>query len=172
MAVGIVRPAKIWPGGARKTRMAPGNFARSRDGNDKETIGVMLISPAYAQAAAPGAGFDIMTFAPLVAIFVVFYFLLIRPQQKKAKQHRETLGQLRRGDRVVTAGGIIGTVTKVVNDAELQVEIAEGVRVRVIRGTITDIVAKTEPRGSDDADGDKDKTDKAADKKKTGTKDE
>jgi len=128
---------------------------------------VLLISPAYAQAAGAGGGFDLMTFAPLIAIFVVFYFMLIRPQQKKAKQHRELLTQLRRGDRVVTGGGIIGTVSKVVNDSELQVEIAEGVRVRVLRSTVTDVLAKTEPRPADDADS-ADKTDKA---KKTGTKD-
>jgi preprotein translocase subunit YajC len=130
---------------------------------------VSLISPAYAQAAGGGGGFDLMTFAPLVAIFVVFYFMLIRPQQKKAKQHKEMLGQMKRGDRIVTGGGIIGTIAKVVNDSEVQVEIAEGVRVRVLRTTVTDILAKTEPRGgADDEAADKDK-DKA---KKTGTKDE
>ncbi len=126
---------------------------------------MMLISPAYAQAAGGGGGFDLMTFAPLVAIFVVFYFLLIRPQQKKAKQHKDMLAQVRRGDRVVTGGGIIGTVSKVMNDSEIQVEIAEGVRVRVLRTTITDILAKTEPRGGGDDDDDKaDKTDKAKQK--------
>lgn len=111
---------------------------------------MMLISPAYAQAAGGAGGFDLMTFAPLIAIFVVFYFLLIRPQQKKAKQHKEMLGQVRRGDRVVTGGGIIGTVTDAKEGAEIQVEIASGVRVRVLRATITDILAKTEPRGADD----------------------
>jgi preprotein translocase subunit YajC len=128
---------------------------------------VLLISPAYAQTAAGGGGFDLMTFAPLVAIFVVFYFMLIRPQQKKARQHKDMLGQVKRGDRVVTGGGIIGTVSKVVNDAELQVEIAEGVRVRVLRATVTDILAKTEPRPAEAADP-ADKDDKL---KKTGTKD-
>jgi preprotein translocase subunit YajC len=120
---------------------------------------LMLISPAYAQSVGGAGGFDLMTFAPLVAIFVVFYFLLIRPQQKKAKQHKEMLGQVKRGDRVVTGGGIIGTVAKVVSDSEVQVEIAEGVRVRVLRTTITDILAKTEPRGGDAAEdkGDRDK---------------
>jgi preprotein translocase subunit YajC len=122
---------------------------------------VLLISPAYAQTATGGGGFDLMTFAPLVAIFVVFYFMLIRPQQKKAKQHREMLNQVRRGDRVVT-GGIIGTVSKVVNDSEIQVEIAEGVRVRVLRATITDILAKTEPRPAETADADKAESSKKA----------
>jgi preprotein translocase subunit YajC len=122
---------------------------------------LMLISPAYAQAAGGGGGFDLMTFAPLVAIFVVFYFMLIRPQQKKAKQHREMLGQVRRGDRVVTGGGIIGTVTDAKDTSELQVEIANGVRVRVLRGTITDVLAKTEPRSDDDDKADKSKREKA-----------
>lgn len=104
----------------------------------------MLISPAYAQAAG-GGGDPFMTFLPLILIFVVFYFLLIRPQQKKAKQHREMVAALRRGDKVVTAGGIIGTVSKVVNENEVQVEIAEGVRVRMLRGQITDVLSKTAP---------------------------
>ena len=121
---------------------------------------MMLISPAYAQAAGGGSGFDLMTFAPLIAIFVVFYFMLIRPQQKKAKQHRELLGQVRRGDRVVTGGGIIGTVTDAKDASELQVEIASGVRVRVLRATITDVIAKTEPRGDDDDKPDKSKREK------------
>ena len=105
----------------------------------------MLISPAYAQAAAPagGAGFDIVSFLPLILIFVVFYFFLIRPQQKRMKEHKAMVQALRRGDRVVTAGGIIGTVTKVIDDAEVQVEIAENVKVRVMRATITDVISKT-----------------------------
>lgn len=104
----------------------------------------MLISPAYAQSGA-GAGFDIMALAPLVLIFVVFYFLLIRPQQKKMKMHKEMLSAVRRGDRVVTGGGILGTVTKVIDEHELTVEIADGVRVRVQRSTIAAIVSKSEP---------------------------
>lgn len=115
----------------------------------------MLISSAYAQAtgAAPG-GLDsqIMSFLPLVLIFVVFYFLLIRPQQKRMKQHKEMLAALRRGDRIVTNGGIVGLVTKVVNQDELIVEIAENVRVRVMRSMIANVLAKTEPAASDDKD--------------------
>jgi len=118
----------------------------------------MFISPAYAQAAGGGAsGVDaLQSFLPLVLIFIVFYFLLIRPQQKKMKQHKEMLAALRRGDRVVTAGGIIGQVVKVSNDGEVQVEIAEGVRVKVVRGTIAEVLAKTEPvgGGKDRDDGD------------------
>lgn len=114
----------------------------------------MFISPAFAQGAPAGGGFDVMTFLPLILIFVVFYFLLIRPQQKRMKQHKEMLGNLRRGDRVVTAGGIIGTVTKLASDTEAIVEIAEGVRVKVIRATLTDVLAKTEPRSTSTADDD------------------
>ncbi len=106
----------------------------------------MFISPAYAQAAG-GGGADMLTqFLPLILIFVVFYFLLIRPQQKKQKAHREMLSALHRGDRIVTAGGIVGTITKVNSDTELTVEISDGVRVRVMRGMVTDVIAKTEAR--------------------------
>jgi preprotein translocase subunit YajC len=90
-------------------------------------------------------GFDIVSLLPLVLIFVVFYFLLIRPQQQKMKAHRAMLSAIRRNDRVLTGGGIIGTVTKVVSDTELIVEIAEGVRVRVERGTIAAVLSRSEP---------------------------
>lgn len=108
----------------------------------------MLISPAYAQAAG-GGGADIFTsLLPIILIMVVFYFLLIRPQQKKVKQHREMVAALRRGDKIVTAGGLIGTVTKVINENEAQVELAEGVRVRVVRATIQDVLSNSEtPKG-------------------------
>lgn len=106
----------------------------------------MLVSMAYAQALGGGAGgFDYMALAPLVLIFVVFYFLIIRPQQKKVKDHRAMVDALRRGDRVVTTGGIIGTVSKVTNEREITLEIAENVRVRVMRAMIAEIMAKTEP---------------------------
>ena len=108
---------------------------------------LMFISTAYAQAAAgaPGGGMEsLMSLAPLVLIFVVFYFLLIRPQQKKLKEHKSMLDALRRGDKVVTGGGIVGTIVKVADD-EATVEIAETVRVRVLRSTITSVLAKTEP---------------------------
>lgn len=106
----------------------------------------MLISPAYAQAAGGGAGFDIMSLLPLVLIFVVFYFLLIRPQQKKAKEHREMLAKIRRKDKIVTNGGLMGTVTKVgEGDDILKVEIAEGVVVEVRRGMVAEVVSRSEP---------------------------
>ena len=100
----------------------------------------MFISPAYAQAGDAGGGFA--TILPLVLIFAVFYFLLIRPQQKKAKVHREMLGSIVRGDRVITGGGIMGKVTKVVNDQELAVEIAEGIKVRVQRSMVAGVISK------------------------------
>lgn len=108
----------------------------------------MLISPAYAQGAG-GADAGLMTFLPLILIFVVFYFLLIRPQQKKVKMHREMVGSLRRGDKVVTGGGIIGTVAKILNDHEVLIEIADGVRVRVARGTVAEVVARSAPGAGD-----------------------
>jgi len=105
----------------------------------------MFVSTAYAQAADGAGAAGLMSFLPLVLIFVVFYFLLIRPQQKKLKEHKGMLESLRRGDRVVTGGGIIGTITKVGAEDELVVEIAEGVRVRVLRSTVNMVLAKTEP---------------------------
>jgi preprotein translocase subunit YajC len=110
----------------------------------------MLISPAYAQAAGGGSTDMLMQIAPLALIFVVFYFFLIRPQQQKAKTQRSMLDAIRRGDRVVTGGGIIGTVSKVVNNDEVQIDIAENVRVRVVRSTISQVLAKTEPVASKD----------------------
>jgi preprotein translocase subunit YajC len=107
----------------------------------------MLITPAYAQAAAGGsdASSMLVQFAPLALIFVVFYFFLIRPQQQKAKQQRSMLDSIRRGDRVVTAGGLIGTVAKVVNNEEVLIDLADNVRVRAVRSTISQVLAKTEP---------------------------
>ncbi len=104
----------------------------------------MLISPAYAQAAAP-AGAGLESLLPLVLIFVVFYFLLIRPQQRKMKKHKEMLGAIRRGDKVVTGGGIVGTVTKVNDEREVTVEIAKDIKVKVHRELISTVMAKTEP---------------------------
>ena len=113
----------------------------------------MLISTAYAQGA--GGMFDqnaMIQFLPLVLIFVVFYFLLIRPQQQKQKQQRAMLDALRRGDRVVTGGGIIGTVNRVTEGSdEIEVDIAQNVRVRVLRGTITTVLAKTDPSAAREA---------------------
>ncbi len=106
----------------------------------------MLISPAYAQGLFGGGG-DLFSFMmPLVLIFVVFWFLLIRPQQQKMKKHQAMLAALKRGDRVITGGGIIGTITKVsADDTELTVEIADQVKVKVLRATVTESLTKPEP---------------------------
>jgi preprotein translocase subunit YajC len=113
---------------------------------------MMFISEAWAQAAgAPAGGGDmLMTLAPMVLIFVVFWFLLIRPQQKKAKEHRAVVSALKRGDRVVTSGGIYGQVTHVADD-HLMVEIAEGVKIKVLRDAISAVPSKPEPVKKDDA---------------------
>src|SRR5215470_14531430 len=105
----------------------------------------MLISPAYAQGTGLLDQNALIQFLPLVLIFVVFYFLLIRPQQKKQKDHRTMLDAVRRGDRIVTGGGIIATVNRVVSPEELEVDIATGVRVRVVRSTVSQVLAKPDP---------------------------
>ena len=84
-------------------------------------------------------------FAPLILIFAIMYFLLIRPQQKKMKDHQAMVAALRRGDKVVTAGGLIGKVVKVMDEGEVEVEVADGVKVRVVQATISQVVSKTEP---------------------------
>ena len=84
-------------------------------------------------------------FIPLILIFVIMYFLLIRPQQKKMKDHQQMVAALRRGDQVVTQGGLIGKVSKVKDDNEIEVELAEGVRVRVVKSTVAQVLTKTEP---------------------------
>lgn len=114
----------------------------------------MFISTAYAQGTGITGLLDqnaLIQFLPLILIFVVFYFLLIRPQQRKAKDHKTMLDALRRGDRVVTGGGIIGTVARVENPEEVTVDIAEGVRVRVLRSTITSVLAKPDPTAAREA---------------------
>lgn len=108
---------------------------------------MFLVTPAYAQAAgaASGGPAAFAQFVPLVLIFAIMYFLLIRPQQKKAKEHRAMVEAVRRGDMVITAGGIVGKVAKVKEDGEVEVEIAEGIKVRVIRSTISQVISRTEP---------------------------
>jgi preprotein translocase subunit YajC len=101
-----------------------------------------LISTAAAQAAAPAAqGNALMQMAPLVLIFIVFYFLLIRPQAKRAKEHKALIASLSAGDEVVTGGGILGKVTEV-SDQFLVVEVADGVRVKIQRHTVTQVLPK------------------------------
>lgn len=106
----------------------------------------MFATPAWAQAAG-GTGGAIASFLPLILIFLIMYFLLIRPQQKKVKEHQAMVAALRRGDQVVTQGGLIGKVTRVKEDDanELEVEISEGVKVRVVRSTVAQVLSKTDP---------------------------
>jgi preprotein translocase subunit YajC len=117
----------------------------------------MLISPAYAQTTGLMDQSALVQFLPLVLIFVVFYFLLIRPQQKKQKDHRTMLEALRRGDRVVTGGGIVATVNRVVSAEEVEVDISSGVRVRLVRSTIASVLAKPDPAAAREAARDRDR---------------
>ena len=107
----------------------------------------MFVTAAYAQTAgaAGGAGSAVASFLPLILIFGIMYFLLIRPQQKKMKDLKAMIEAVRRGDQVLTAGGIIGKVVKVGDDNVLEVEIAEGVKVKIAKHTITQVMSKTEP---------------------------
>lgn len=104
----------------------------------------MFASPAYAQAAGGGLG-GVGGLVPILLIFGIMYFLMIRPQQKKMKEHRNMVDALRKGDQVVTAGGLIGKVTKVKEDNEIEVELATGVKVRVVQSTVQNVLNKTEP---------------------------
>lgn len=107
----------------------------------------MFITSAFAQGA-PGLGGDggmLMSLLPFVLIFVIMYFLILRPQQKRVKAHQEMVKNVRRGDTVVTSGGLVGKITKVVDDEQIEVEIADGVRIRQMRGMISDVRAKGEP---------------------------
>jgi preprotein translocase subunit YajC len=106
----------------------------------------MFISPAYAQAASPFGGDSMLvSLLPFILIFVIMYFLILRPQQKRQKQHQEMVKNVRRGDTVITSGGLIGKVTKVADDEQIEVELADGVRVRQMRSMIADVRAKGEP---------------------------
>ena len=106
----------------------------------------MLVTPAFAQAAGAQGPSLVSQLPFFIAIFAIFYFLLIRPQQKRVIEHQAMVDALRRGDQVVTQGGLVGKVTKVrEEDGEVEVEIAAGVNVRVIKGTIQQVRSKTEP---------------------------
>jgi preprotein translocase subunit YajC len=104
----------------------------------------MFITPAFAQSAAGGSTDFLVQLMPIVLMFIIFYFLLFRPQQQRMKQHRELLANVRRGDTVVTSGGIVGKITKVIDDREIEVEIASDTRVRVVRHMISEVRAKGE----------------------------
>lgn len=106
----------------------------------------MFITPAYAQTAAqPGFNDILLQMAPFGLILIIMYFLILRPQQKKMRDHQAMISAVRRGDTVVTSGGLIGKVTKVSDETEIEVEIAPNTRVRVVRGMISDVRAKGEP---------------------------
>ena len=106
----------------------------------------MLISPAFAQGSPFGGDASLLTqLLPFVLIFVIMYFLILRPQQKRVKTHQEMVKNVRRGDTVVTSGGLIGKVTKVIDDDQIEVEIADGSRIRQVRAMVSDVRAKGEP---------------------------
>ena len=107
----------------------------------------MLMTPAFAQAA--GAAGDtnsmLMSLLPFALIFVIMYFLILKPQQKKLKDHQELVKNIRRGDTVVTNGGMVGKVTKVVDDDQVEIEIADGVKIRQMRNMVSGVRTKGEP---------------------------
>ncbi len=106
----------------------------------------MFVTPAFAQVASPFGGDNMLvSLLPFVLIFVIMYFLILRPQQKRQKQHQEMIKNVRRGDTVVTSGGLVGKVTKVIDDDYVEVEIADSVRVRQMRSMLSDVRAKGEP---------------------------
>jgi preprotein translocase subunit YajC len=116
----------------------------------------MLISTAYAQGLPFGLGGAdssgmITSLLPLILIVVIMYFLVLRPQQQRVKQHQSMVKALRRGDTVVTNGGLVGKVTKVVDDDQIEVEISDGVRVRQMRSMVSEVRAKGEPVKDDSA---------------------
>jgi preprotein translocase subunit YajC len=114
----------------------------------------MFITPAFAQSIFGGGASGsnmIVQFMPLILIIVIMYFLILRPQQRKVKVHQEMIKSLRRGDTVVTNGGLVAKVTKVVDDALIEVEISDGVRVRQMRSMVTEVRAKGEPVKEDSA---------------------
>jgi len=112
----------------------------------------MFITPAFAQGLFGGDSAGMITsFMPLLLILVIMYFLILRPQQQKVKQHQAMIKSLRRGDTVITNGGLVAKVTKVIDDDQIEVEIADGVRVRHMRAMVSDVRAKGEPVKDDSA---------------------
>src|ERR1700675_3997651 len=105
----------------------------------------MLVTPAFAQASPLGGDNMLIQLLPFILIFVIMYFLILRPQQKRAKQHQEMVKNVRRGDTIITSGGLGGKATKGVADDQVEIEIADGVRVRQVKTMVTDVRAKGEP---------------------------
>jgi preprotein translocase subunit YajC len=125
----------------------PGKFLSARRivrGNS------MFITPAFAQGFGSGGNSDmIMSLLPFAGIFVIMYFLILRPQQKRVKAHQEMVKNVRKGDTVVTSGGLVAKVTKVVDDEQIEIEVADGVRVRQLRSMVSEVRAKGEPVKAD-----------------------
>ncbi|QDY99212.1 preprotein translocase subunit YajC [Nitratireductor mangrovi] len=111
----------------------------------------MLVTPAYAQTGGAGGPDMLISILPFVLIFVIMYFLIIRPQRQQMKKRQEMLTAIRRGDSVVTGGGLLGKVTKVINDNELEVDLGGGVKVTAVRGTIAEVRVKGEPVANQNA---------------------
>jgi preprotein translocase subunit YajC len=105
----------------------------------------MFVTPAFAQASPLGGDNMLMQLLPFILLGLIMYFLILRPQQKRVKEHAELVKNLRRGDTVVTSGGLVGKVTKVVDDEQVEIEIADGVRVRQVRSMVSGVRAKGEP---------------------------
>ena len=106
----------------------------------------MFITPAFAQGFGAGGSSDmIMSMLPIAGIFLIMYFLILRPQQKRQKQHADMVKNVRRGDTVITSGGLVGKVTKVIDDEKVEVEVASDVRVVQMRSMLADVRAKGEP---------------------------
>jgi len=124
---------------------AKGVYGASQQKQTRSERYIMLITPALAQSGGLAGG-GLGGLMPIVLVMVIFYFLLIRPQQKRAKQHKEMLAAVAKGDKIITNGGIEGKVTKVVDDSEtIEVEIAKDVKVNVIRTMIADVRGKNAP---------------------------
>jgi preprotein translocase subunit YajC len=107
---------------------------------------LLVITPAFAQGLGGGGSGDlVLQLVPFLLIFVIMYFLIIRPQQRRVKEHQELVRNVRRGDTIVTTGGIVGKVTKATDDPEIEVEIADGVRVKLVRTMISEVRTRGEP---------------------------
>lgn len=105
----------------------------------------MFVTPAYAQTGAGGGADILVSIMPFILIFIIMYFLIIRPQRQQVKKRQEMLDAIRRGDTVVTGGGLIGKVTKVIDDRELEIDLGGNLKVTAVRSTITDVRVKGEP---------------------------
>jgi preprotein translocase subunit YajC len=140
-SVAIGPPAAIF----RATFQAPAAAAGAGGAAAAAGDSCMLISPAFAQGGAMGGDNLLVSLLPFILIFVIMYFLILRPQQKRVKQHAEMVKNVRRGDTVITSGGLVGKVTKVIDDDQIEVEVASDVRVRQMRSMISDVRAKGEP---------------------------